>query len=184
MAESKSAGGSATSEAWAQWTDAMRTWFSQPANLNPFQGLVGMPTGDQSANQAADWMRLIDPESIGRRIEELRVVESWMRMSLAGIEATIRTLEMQRDAYASLARGRDAVHNAAQSAAQSMVDAVATATAAAHEAARSGMFANVSATPMAGDSTPSAEDTGRVRKATARRSTPSSARKAARRRSG
>jgi hypothetical protein len=82
-------------------------------------------------------MKLIDPETITRRIEDLRVVEAWMRMSLSGIETTIRTLEMQRDAYASLAKGREAaqaaqaaMRSAVETAAQSMADAVASATAA------------------------------------------------------
>ncbi len=126
----------AAAEPWAAWTDAMRTWFANPNHVNPFPGAPGTASGSPAA-QVGEWMKLIDPETITRRIEDLRVVEAWMRMSLSGIETTIRTLEMQRDAYASLAKGREAaqaaqaaMRSAVETAAQSMADAVASATAA------------------------------------------------------
>ncbi|MFN3630239.1 MAG: PhaM family polyhydroxyalkanoate granule multifunctional regulatory protein [Casimicrobiaceae bacterium] len=123
-------------EPWAAWMDAMRTWFAHPNHVNPFPGSPGGASGSAAA-QVSEWMKLIDPETITRRLDELRVVEAWMRMSLSGIETTIRTLEMQRDAYASLAKGREAaqaaqaaMRSAVETAAQSMADAVASATAA------------------------------------------------------
>lgn len=125
---------SSAAEPWAAWTEAMRTWFANPNHVNPFPGAPG-GAGSSPAAQVGEWMKLIDPETITRRIEDLRVVEAWMRMSLSGIETTIRTLEMQRDAYASLAKGREAaqaaqqaMRSAVETAAQSMADAVASAT--------------------------------------------------------
>lgn len=155
----------ATAEPWAAWADAMRTWFANPNHVNPFPGAPGAAGGSPAA-QVGEWMKLIDPETITRRIEDLRVVEAWMRMSLSGIETTIRTLEMQRDAYASLAKGREAAQAAqaamrsvVETAAQSMADVVASATAATRAkqpAAKGG--------PLSGGTTP-----GRTVKKAARR---------------
>ncbi len=117
-----------TQEAWAAWTDAMRLWFAQPANLNPFPGSIAQPSA------VSEWMKLIDPQALQRRIDDLKIIEAWLRMSLSGIETTIKTLEMQRDAYASINKTTQAAHSAAQTAAQSMADVAARSASAAQAA--------------------------------------------------
>ncbi|MCX8099483.1 MAG: hypothetical protein N3F11_10870 [Casimicrobiaceae bacterium] len=104
---------SAPAEAWSMWSEAVRAWLTHPAALNPFAGLPGVmpamtgPGADASASSAGswlakEWLKLTDPEAIGKRIEEMRVVEAWLSMTLAGVQATIKTLELQRAAYAAL----------------------------------------------------------------------------------
>lgn len=47
----------------------------------------------------------IDPKEIEKRIAELRTVESWLRMNLGFIDMTIKTMELQKAAFDSLASG-------------------------------------------------------------------------------
>lgn len=44
----------------------------------------------------------VDPEEIDRKLAELRSVESWLRMNLAFVEMTVKTLEMQKSALETL----------------------------------------------------------------------------------
>ena len=99
----------AGNEPWAAWAESMQKMMSNPAALNPFAGMMGMPgvpgmPGSGAAGGAFDpqqFMKAIDPVEIERRIQDLRAVESWMKLALSGVEVSIRTMEMQRDAYAS-----------------------------------------------------------------------------------
>ncbi|MGQ0526328.1 MAG: PhaM family polyhydroxyalkanoate granule multifunctional regulatory protein [Betaproteobacteria bacterium] len=47
----------------------------------------------------------IDPREIEKKIVELRTVESWLKMNLGFIDMTIKTLELQKAAFESLASG-------------------------------------------------------------------------------
>ncbi|TAG79464.1 MAG: hypothetical protein EAZ21_10365 [Betaproteobacteria bacterium] len=103
-------------EPWAGWAEQMQKWMATPGASNPF-GVAsggmpgsGMPGG--FANPFAAFtsapldpqsiMKSIDPEEIDRRIKDMRAVEGWLKLSLSTLEMSIKTMEMQRDAYASL----------------------------------------------------------------------------------
>ncbi len=97
-------------EPWSQWAEQMQKWMANPAALNPFAN--GMPSaggftnpfaGLQGANplDPQAMMKAIDPEEIDRRINEMRTVETWLKFSLSTLEMSIKTMQMQRDAYAS-----------------------------------------------------------------------------------
>lgn len=47
----------------------------------------------------------IDPKEIEKKIAELRTVESWLKMNLGFVDMTIKTLELQKAAFESLASG-------------------------------------------------------------------------------
>lgn len=47
----------------------------------------------------------IDPKEIEKKIVELRTVESWLKMNLGFVDMTIKTLELQKAAFESLASG-------------------------------------------------------------------------------
>ena len=95
----------AANEPWAAWAESMQKMMSNPAALNPFAGMMGMPgagaAGGAGAFDPQQFMKAIDPVEIDRRIQDLRAVEAWMKLSLSGLEMSIKTMEMQRDAYAS-----------------------------------------------------------------------------------
>jgi hypothetical protein len=97
-------------EPWAAWADQMQKWMSNPAALNPF-GAASAP-GSAFANPFAAFqganaldpqamMKAIDPTEIDKRINEMRAVETWLKFSLSTLEMSIKTMQMQRDAYAS-----------------------------------------------------------------------------------
>lgn len=44
----------------------------------------------------------VDPEEIDRKLAELRSVENWLKMNLAFVEMTVKTLEMQKSALETL----------------------------------------------------------------------------------
>ncbi len=98
---SKAAG----NEPWSAWAESMQKMMSSPAAMNPFAGMMGMPgmpgAGSANAFDPQQMMKALDPVEIDRRIQDLRAVESWMKLSLSGLEMSIKTMEMQRDAYAS-----------------------------------------------------------------------------------
>jgi hypothetical protein len=105
-----------TDEPWAAWAEQMQKWMSNPAALNPF-GAASTPgnpfassaafanpfAGFQGANplDPQAMMKAIDPAEIDRRINEMRAVETWLKFSLSTLEMSIKTMQMQRDAYAS-----------------------------------------------------------------------------------
>ncbi len=44
----------------------------------------------------------VDPEELDRKLAELRSVENWLKMNLAFLQMTIKTLEMQKAALETL----------------------------------------------------------------------------------
>ena len=62
----------------------------------------GLPFAHPAAMFAA-----LDPESVGRKIEEMRVIEGWLQMSLNLMQMSIKTLELQKASLEAL-RGRPA----------------------------------------------------------------------------
>ena len=44
----------------------------------------------------------LDPEEIERKINELKAVESWLKMNVGMIEMTIKTMEMQKSALETI----------------------------------------------------------------------------------
>jgi hypothetical protein len=48
----------------------------------------------------------IDPAEIDRKIDELRVVESWLTMTLAMMQMSIKTLELQKAALVAMQPAR------------------------------------------------------------------------------
>ncbi len=95
----------ATNEPWAAWAESMQKMMSSPAAMNPFAGLMGavpgMPGSAANTFDPKQFMKALDPVEIDRRIQDMRAVETWMKLSLSGLEMSIKTMEMQRDAYAS-----------------------------------------------------------------------------------
>ncbi len=92
-----------SNEPWAAWTqniEAMQKMLGSSAAINPFAGMFGAPSVGQSFDPQ-QFMKALDPEEIERRIRDLKAVETWMRLALQGVEMSIKTMEMQRDAYAS-----------------------------------------------------------------------------------
>ena len=98
---SKSAG----NEPWSAWAESMQKMMSSPTAMNPFAGMMGMTgmagAGGSNAFDPQQMMKALDPVEIDKRIQDLRAVEAWMKLSLSGLEMSIKTMEMQRDAYAS-----------------------------------------------------------------------------------
>ncbi|MEQ1594890.1 MAG: PhaM family polyhydroxyalkanoate granule multifunctional regulatory protein [Casimicrobium sp.] len=95
----------AGNEPWSAWAESMQKMMSSPAAMNPFAGMMGMPgmpgAGSANAFDPQNMMKALDPVEIDKRIQDLRAVEAWMKLSLSGLEMSIKTMEMQRDAYAS-----------------------------------------------------------------------------------
>ncbi len=124
-----------STEPWAAWAEGMQKMMGNPAALNPFSGLgplgamMGMPgaAGTMGAAggalDAASLIKAIDPQELDRRISDMRAVETWLKFSLSTLEMSIKTMEMQRDAYASFQR----MNEAAQSGAEQMRKTVKTA---------------------------------------------------------
>jgi hypothetical protein len=112
---------SKSNEPWSAWAESMQKMMSSPAAMNPFAGMMGampgMPGMPNVAGAGAfdpqQFMKALDPVEIDRRIQDLRAVEAWMKLSLSGIEMSIKTMQMQRDAYASF-------HKMSEEAAQTM----------------------------------------------------------------
>jgi len=48
----------------------------------------------------------LDPKEIEKKIVELRTIESWLKMNLGFVDMTIKTFEMQKAAFESLAAGQ------------------------------------------------------------------------------
>ncbi len=117
-------------EPWAAWAEQMQTWMANPAALNPFSAPAGFvnPFAGMAGAGALDpqaMMKAIDPEEIDRRIADMRAVEGWLKLSLATLEMSIKTMQMQRDAYASFAKmnahaktGADAIRKSTKRAAR------------------------------------------------------------------
>ncbi|MBP6531566.1 MAG: hypothetical protein KA260_15715 [Burkholderiales bacterium] len=120
---SKSAG----NEPWSAWAESMQKMMSSPTAMNPFAGMMGMTgmagAGGSNAFDPQQMMKALDPVEIDKRIQDLRAVEAWMKLSLSGLEMSIKTMEMQRDAYASF-------NKMSESASKTMTDTAEAAVAA------------------------------------------------------
>jgi nitrate/nitrite transporter NarK len=126
-----------SNEPWAAWAESMQKMISSPAAMNPFAGMMGavpgMPGMGGSVGGGFDpqqFMKALDPVEIDRRIQDMRAVETWMKLSLSGLEMSIKTMEMQRDAYASF-------NKMSESASQTMKETATAATQSVKRAARS-----------------------------------------------
>lgn len=121
-------------EPWAAWAESMQKMMSSPAAMNPFAGMMGavpgMPSTGAGGFDPQQFMKALDPVEIDRRIQDMRAVEAWMKLSLSGLEMSIKTMEMQRDAYASFNKMSD-------SATQTMKATASAATESVKRAARS-----------------------------------------------
>lgn len=58
-------------------------------------GTAGTPGGMAFPHPAA-MFSAIDPHEVQRKIEELRVIESWLQMSLNIMQMSIKTMELQK----------------------------------------------------------------------------------------
>ncbi|CUA85428.1 MULTISPECIES: PhaM family polyhydroxyalkanoate granule multifunctional regulatory protein [Gulbenkiania] len=56
-------------------------------------------------SSAQPFLPPMSEEEIERRLAELKVVESWLTMNLGMLSMQIKTLEMQKAAFASLKKG-------------------------------------------------------------------------------
>jgi hypothetical protein len=99
-----------TNEPWGAWAEQMQKWIGNPAAMNPFAmppmsgGFVNPFAAGAPAFDPQAMMKAIDPSEIERRIADMRAVEAWLKLSLSTLEMSIKTMEMQRDAYASFAK--------------------------------------------------------------------------------
>jgi hypothetical protein len=69
--------------------------FGIPAASDPASGTPGVAPGMPFPNPAAMFAAL-DPAEIERKIHELRVIESWLAMSMNMMQMSIKTLELQK----------------------------------------------------------------------------------------
>jgi hypothetical protein len=68
--------------------------------------LAGAPGGLPFPNPATMFATL-DPAELGRKIDELKVIESWLQMSLNLMQLSIKTMELQKASLEAL-RGAQA----------------------------------------------------------------------------
>ena len=62
---------------------------------------AGMPGGMPFPNPAA-MFATIDPAELGRKIDEMRVIEGWLQMSLNMMQLSIKTMELQKASLEAL----------------------------------------------------------------------------------
>ena len=62
---------------------------------------AGMPGGMPFPNPAA-MFATIDPAELGRKIDELKVIEGWLQMSLNMMQLSIKTMELQKASLEAL----------------------------------------------------------------------------------
>jgi len=65
----------------------------------------GMPGGLPFPNPAAMFATL-DPAELARKIEELRIIEGWLQMSLNLMQLSIKTMELQKASLEALRAGQ------------------------------------------------------------------------------
>jgi hypothetical protein len=63
--------------------------------------MAGMPGGVTFPNPAA-MFATIDPAELGRKIDEMRVIEGWLQMSLNMMQLSIKTMELQKTSLEAL----------------------------------------------------------------------------------
>ena len=69
-----------------------------PGGAAPFPGSAG---GLPFPNPAA-MFATIDPVELGRKIDEMRVIEGWLQMSLNLMQLSIKTMELQKASLEAL----------------------------------------------------------------------------------
>ena len=67
-------------------------------------GMPGMPGGLPFPHPAA-MFAAIDPKEVERKIEELRVIEGWLQMSLNLMQMSIKTMELQKASLEAMRGG-------------------------------------------------------------------------------
>jgi hypothetical protein len=75
---------------------------------------AGMPGGMPFAHPAA-MFAAIDPQEVQRKIDEMRIIEGWLQMSLNLMQMSIKTMELQKASLEAIrgAPARDAVKETA-----------------------------------------------------------------------
>lgn len=70
---------------------------------------AGMPGGVPFAHPAA-MFAAIDPQDVQRKIDEMRIIEAWLQMSLNLMQMSIKTMELQKASLEAIrgAPARDA----------------------------------------------------------------------------
>ena len=63
--------------------------------------MAGMPGGMPFPNPAT-MFATIDPVELGRKIDEMRAIESWLQMSLNMMQLSIKTMELQKTSLEAL----------------------------------------------------------------------------------
>ena len=67
----------------------------------PFAGMPGVPFPNPAALFAT-----LDPAEIGRKIDELKIIEAWLQMSLNMMRLSIKTMELQKASLETLRAGQ------------------------------------------------------------------------------
>ena len=67
----------------------------------PFGGTGGMPFPNPAAMFAT-----LDPAELGRKIDELKIIEGWLQMSLNLMQLSIKTMELQKASLEALRSGQ------------------------------------------------------------------------------
>jgi hypothetical protein len=72
-----------------------------PAGVPGAPPLAGSPAGMPFPNPASMFATL-DPAELGRKINDLRVIEGWLQMSLNMMQLSIKTMELQKTSLEAL----------------------------------------------------------------------------------
>jgi hypothetical protein len=79
------------------------TFADAPAFASPGPtGAPAMPFGAPPFPNPATMLLALDPAEVARKIDELRVVEGWLQMTLGMMQMSIRTLELQKAALEAM----------------------------------------------------------------------------------
>jgi hypothetical protein len=73
----------------------------------PGFGIPGAAPGTAGAMpfpNPASMFATLDPAELGRKIDELRIIEAWLQMSLNMMQLSIKTLELQKASLEALRR--------------------------------------------------------------------------------
>jgi hypothetical protein len=72
-----------------------------PTGIPGAAPFAGMPGGMPFPNPAA-MFATIDPAELGRKIDEMRVIETWLQMSINMMQFSIKTMELQKASLEAL----------------------------------------------------------------------------------
>ncbi len=76
------------------------------AALNAMTGMMGVMPGMLPFPNPAAMLAALDPVEVERKIGELKIVESWLAMSLSLMQMSIKTLELQHASLEALRAAR------------------------------------------------------------------------------